>query len=387
MLAVADLSGAGAARCRSHLLGVELAVGRLNALGGLDGGRKVRLVALDDGGSPERAAELTTNELDHGDVLALVGACGAGADAAVAAAVDAGVPAIVGDPSVPQVAGDGVFRLAGDPYAEGFAQAQYVEEIVVPSAASDVVRAVDTGTPGNARLLAGIRAGLEDTDLELETVEPRRLLSGTGELTAALDRTQAAAVIIDGDAAELAPALRELGTQRLDFPTAPVLASSATFSEDLVRRSGAIARIGALQGASEVAPDSTIAQTYSLAVPALFPGELATLDGLRGYVAGLALTEAAADGTEPEQLVTALIQPEPFADALLAPWRSDAPAAGSPRFQVLKASFLPPTLIPVSAGGESQSGTYFTDGTWSRTNADVLGPPFERPVPPLTDTG
>src|SRR5256885_257325 len=53
VVAAADLSGAGGAgtRCRDLLAGLELAVGRLNALGGLDGGRKVALAAYDTGGA------------------------------------------------------------------------------------------------------------------------------------------------------------------------------------------------------------------------------------------------------------------------------------------------------------------------------------------------
>ncbi|MDX6582778.1 MAG: copper transport protein, partial [Solirubrobacterales bacterium] len=386
VLAIADLSGRDAAECRSHLLGVELAVGRLNALGGVDGGRKVVLDALDSGGSATRAAELARAELDQGGVLAMVGACGEGAATAVTAASDAGVPSIVADPSVAQVSAPGVFRLAGDPYAEGYAQAQYIEQVAAASAESDVVRAVRTGTPSNGRLLEGLRAGLADTELKLEPIPERAISSGPGPLAATLDRSAAAAVVLDGDPDRLASDLRGLGAERLDFATAPVIADSSVFSEQLVRRSGAIGRIGALQGATEVAPDSAIAATYARAVPALYPGELPTLDGLRGYVAGLALADGLADGVEPDSVIARLVQPAPFADALLAPWRSDAPAAGSSRFEFLKANFLPPTLIPTSAGGESQSGDYFTDGTWSRVNADPLGPPFEQPVPPLADT-
>jgi ABC-type branched-subunit amino acid transport system substrate-binding protein len=387
VLAVADLSGASAAQCRSHLLGIQLAVGRLNALGGLDGGRKVTLVALDSGGSAERAGELARAELGDADVLGLVGACGAGASGAVRAASAAGVPSIVADPSVAQVPGDDVFRLAGDPYAEGYAQAQYIEEAVAATATSDIVRAVRTGTPANARLLSGLRAGLAETDLHFEELPHRAITSGPEPLAEALDSAKSAAVVVDGDPERLASNLRDLGSDRLDFATAPVIADSSVFSEDLVRRSGAIGRIGALQGATEVAPDSTIAETYARAVPALYPGELPSLDGLRGYVAGLALSEGLADGIEPDRVTARLLRPAPFADALLAPWRSDAPFAGSSRFEFLKASFLPPTLIPASAGGESQTGSYFTDGTWARVNGDPLGPPFEQPVPDLTDTG
>src|SRR4051812_49777549 len=54
----ADLSGRGAERCRAHAQGVALAVGRLNAGGGADGGRKVALRTEDDGGAGARAAAI-----------------------------------------------------------------------------------------------------------------------------------------------------------------------------------------------------------------------------------------------------------------------------------------------------------------------------------------
>jgi ABC-type branched-subunit amino acid transport system substrate-binding protein len=387
VLSVADLSGRGAASCRSHLLGVELAVGRMNALGGFDDGRKVALTALDDGGSAERAAELAKSAIDSGDVLALVGACGEGAEGAVKAASAAGVPSIVADPTVPIVNADNVFRSAGDPYAEGFSDAQYIESTVATAQTSNVVRAVDTGTAENARLLAGLRAGLAKSKYQVTTLKPGDIDADPPQLSATLDQANAAAVVVDGDPQVIAERFRALGPERLDFATAPIIASAASYSEDMVRRSGAIGRIGALQGPAEIAPDTTVGATYARAVPALFPGELPSLEGLRGYTAGLALSYALEDGTDPEQIVERLVRPSQFADSLLAPWRSDGRSLGSQRFEFLKPSFLPPTLIPTSAGGEAQAGTFFTDGTWARTNTELLGPPLDQPVPPLDDSG
>jgi hypothetical protein len=305
----------------------------------------------------------------------------------VKAASSAGIPSIVGDPTVPIVDADNVFRSAGDPYAEGFSDAQYVESTVATSAESNIVRAVDTGTTENARLLDGLRAGLAKSKYELATLRPSELDAEPPQLSATLDQSNAAAVIVDGDPQALAERFRALGSERLDFATAPLIVSAATYSEDMVRRSGAIGRIGALQGPAEIAPDTTVGATYARAVPALFPGELPSLEGLRGYTAGLALSYALEDGTDPEQIVDRLVRPSQFADSLLAPWRSDARSLGSQRFEFLKPSFLPPTLIPTSAGGEAQAGTFFTDGTWARTNTETLGPPLEQPVPPLDDSG
>src|SRR5206468_6795873 len=51
LLAIADLTGPGAERCRAHVVGLELAIGRINAAGGIDGGRKLAPLVLDSGGS------------------------------------------------------------------------------------------------------------------------------------------------------------------------------------------------------------------------------------------------------------------------------------------------------------------------------------------------
>ena len=52
---------------------------------------------------------------------------------------------------------------------------------------------------------------------------------------------------------------------------------------------GALGRIGAMQGVSEVATNTADAELYKSAVPLLFRGDIASVDGLRGYAAGLAL--------------------------------------------------------------------------------------------------
>jgi hypothetical protein len=56
---------------------------------------------------------------------------------------------------------------------------------------------------------------------------------------------------------------------------------------------------------------------------------------------------------------------------------------GTQRFTVLTANFLPATLIPVSKGGESFSGSYFPDGSWQRATTQPLGPPLRAKLPPL----
>lgn len=386
VLSVGDYSGEGADRCRSHLLGLQLGVGRINALGGLDGGRKVAVLALDDGGSPQRAQQLAKGALGD-DPIALAAPCGAAAGAAVREAAVQNVPAIVADPAVPLVPGDRVFRLAGDPYAEGYADGQYLSSVVEPTASSNVVRVVRPTEDAGRRRLAGLRAALTGSKLRMQEIPADSLERGTGELRTMIDRNSAAAVMIDGDPHKLASTFGGLGQGALNFDPAVLLAPSQLLSERLLESSGALGRTQAIQGPVEVTPDSATAQSYARAVPAVYPGEAPTLDGLRGYVAGLALEQGVANGTDPNDIADSLRQPAPFTDALLAPWRSDAPAAGNQRFTMVDANFLPPTLIPTQVGGESFNGTFFTDGSWTRLSSQALGPPLQAPVPSLVSRG
>jgi methionine-rich copper-binding protein CopC/putative copper export protein/ABC-type branched-subunit amino acid transport system substrate-binding protein len=383
VLTIGDLSGAGARRCRAHLLGLELGIAHLNALGGAGGGRKVALEGLDDGGRPALARRRIADAIAAEEPVALVAPCGPAAGAAVAEAATAGLPAIVADPAVPLVAGDRVFRLAADPYAEGFAAADFIRTTVIPYADSRIVRAVATGTPDGDRRIAGLRAGLAATRLRVETLPAADLPSDPAGLRALLDRTSAAAVLLDGEPAGLAARLAGLGRAGLGFAPAPVLAASPVLSERFVSDSGGIGRIGAVQGVVEVMSDSATAAAYARTLPRVFPGEQPALDGLRGYVAGLALAEGLRGGTGRGDLAAALVEPAPFTDAIVTPWRADASAAGNQRFAVVKGTFLPPTLIPASSGGETYSGTWFPDGAWSRLTTAPIGPPLERPVPPL----
>src|SRR5205823_1142929 len=162
ILSIGDLSGDDASRCRAGLLGLELAVGRINAQGGLDGGRKVTVLGLDDRESASLARRLTARELVADHPLALAAPFG-------------------------------------------------------PASA-----AIDRG-PAAVRAL--------------------------------LDRDRTMALVIDGtDPEGLASRLAALGRTRLDFAPALILASSRLLSEDFVESSGALGRIGAIQGPSEVSP-------------------------------------------------------------------------------------------------------------------------------------
>jgi putative copper export protein/methionine-rich copper-binding protein CopC len=378
VLAVADLSGPDASACRDFLLGLQIGVGRLNATGGLDGHRKVALLARDDLNSAEVARSLVR----RGSPVALAGACGEAAGAAVTEAGRRGIPAIVGDPAVPAGGDSGAFRLAGDPAANGYAAAQYLVDQVQPSAAP-TARTVRVFAPGDAegrRWVAGWRAGLEGSGLHVVTDSPGTLVTaGRDAARRALDRRTAVAVAVDGPAAIAKGIARSGGSDNVGYAPAPVIASGRTFSERFISDSGYAGRMGVVRGATEVRPDAADSLAYAKAIGQLYPGASPTLQGIRGYVTGLALAEGTRRGIGPADLRRRLREPAAFTDALAAPYRSDAPALGSQRFTLLGATFLSTTLVPPSQGGTAYSGTYFPDGAWSPLFTQPTGPPLDGP--------
>lgn len=394
VLAIADLSGPGSGRCTSYLVGLELAIGRLNGSGGVDGGDKVALEAYDDGGSATRATALAHNALAAGGSSTPVAVlpCGAGAEPAVTEASRVGVPTLEGDPATNDVPGSRVYRLAADPYADGVALAQTIRADVLPVSArgARTVKILFAGDEQGQRRLAGFRAGLESIRPQLR-IDPVSLDSLTREngtqLLATLSRTSTVALVLDvpdSQAPALAAAISRLPAERATFKPAPVIASERLLSEGFVEAAGNAGRLGVVQGTSTVTVDSRDGLLLSQAIPALFPGQGASLEGLRGYVAGLALDYGLAQGTSPTLVADRLLRPTPFTDAIAQPWRSDAPAAGAQQLTVLDPTFLTTTLLPVRSGGEAYSGEYFPNGAWERPTTQLFGLAVTAKVPPLT---
>lgn len=394
VLAIADLSGPGSHRCTSFLVGAELALGRLNGAGGVDGGHKIALLAYDDGGVPSRAAALAQTALHGGGSGAPVAVlpCGAGAEPAITEASRAGVPTIAGDPATNDVPGSRVFRLAADPYADGVAIAQTIKADVLPvsSRTAHTVKVLIAGDEQGQRRLAGFRSALAKIRpaLHIQPVNYATLThAGPQQLLSILDRNQTVALVVDvpdTQAPALARAIGRLPALQATFKPAPIIASERVLSESFVEAAGDAGRIGVVQGTSTVAVDSRDGLLLSQALPALFPGQSASLEGLNGYVTGLALDYGLANGTSPATVAARLTRPAPFTDAIAEPWLSDAPAVGSQRLTVLDPTFLTTTLLPVSSGGEAYSGEYFPNGAWERPTSEVFGPPINSRPPPLT---
>jgi methionine-rich copper-binding protein CopC/putative copper export protein len=377
----ADLSGPAALRCRSHAQGAVLAVGRVDALGGLGGeGRKLHLRVEDDGGDPRRAARLVRAARADG-AIALLAPCGTGAAGALDAA--GGMPAIVADPAAPPRGGPRTWRSAGSPRAEGIAIARYLlaqgRGAGGPAGARTFAAlTAPTGTPADAasaERLAGLEAELEGAGMRLARV-PARSAADPGALLRTLDPRRHAALVVDGDPPTLARWLAAAGDRSLaeGFSPTAVVAASPLLDERFQLAAGTFGRSGAISSPSEVVPASLDARRYADDLRALFLPDRPSISGLRAYVAGLALAEGLRGGSGPEAIARRLARPRPFTDALVAPWRSDAPADGAPVFTFLAPRFLTSNLLPRGLGGEQHVGTFFEDGAWTQTTGELHGP-------------
>lgn len=391
VVAVADLSGPAAERCRAHVLGVQMALARLNASGGVDGGRKVSLLTLDSGGTEAGAEKAVARAVRAGGV-ASAGTCGGGGSKAVEALAAADLPVVVGDPAVDPTETPDVFRLVADPFAQGVALGQLIRGRVQPVgvAKKPVIRVLAADDLQGERLVAGLQVGLTPEAEPKGFAEPSsrpipqvvKLAPGAlaalddRSLTNVIDARRTTALVVDlpdAGGPDVA-AIERLGTTKGDeVLTSPILLSERVLSETVVRASGALGHLGAVQGVSEVSTSSTDAVLYRMAVPQLFRGELASLDGLRGYAAGRAIAEALATGTSKEDLLDYLRSPGVFSSALLAPWSPRQPGLGSTAVVPVQPQFLAPTLVPGSTGGERQDDSYFPEGNWTVTSTAPLG--------------
>ena len=365
----------------------------MNGAGGVDGGSKVALLAYDDQGSEAAgASEARTALAADGDArpVALL-PCGAGSEAAIGQASRAGLPTIAGDPAIEPVTGNRVFRLAADPYADGRAIAQAIGTEVVPvsTTTAHTIDVVSVGDEQGQLRLAGLRAGLAalHRSIHIQPIAERVLLhDGPKALLGLLDRTHTMAMVLDGtDAQEpgLAAALRRLPAEGAVFEPAPVFASERLLSEGLIEQAGGAGEVGVVQGTSTVEVDSRDGLTLSQALPALFPGEDASLESLRGYVTGLALDYGMGAGTSPATIASRLRRPAPFTDAIAEPWRANDPAAGASEESVLEPTFLTSTLLPVSSGERPTRGLYFPNGAWERPDTNLFGVSARQPLPAL----
>jgi hypothetical protein len=344
---------------------------------------------LDDSGLPTRAAALAPTALNANPIAFLP--CGAGAEPALADASRAGVPSIVADPAVGLVSGPRIYRVAADPYADGYAVAQALRGTYIPNSpkTATTLVVVPATDPQGVRRLAGLEAELRGATIggvpvRIKLLSYAALTHTTGaSLYSMIVRTKTLAFVLDGTDAEepgIAAALRRLPATAGSFSPATIIASDRLLSESLIESSGQTGQIGVIEGTSDVAVDSDDALAVADALPSMFPGVDASLESLRGFVAGQALTYAVAGGTSVADISARLYEPAPFTDAIVDPWLTAAPAAGSPRVGLLVPNFLDTTLLPTTAGGEQYTGQYFSDGAWERTTSLYYGPALTAPV-------
>jgi putative copper export protein/methionine-rich copper-binding protein CopC len=393
---IADLSGPAARRCRSFELGLELALGFVNAKGGV-GGRKVVVRSADDTGDPVKARQLAGQ--DTGADLAVP--CG------TTAAVTAGIlqkhmPVVVADALAPPVAGDRVYRLSGDPYAEGWAAGRTVAHstaLTEPTVPRRVDVLVEDDDPGADRIIAGLKAALALDPAVAAKVEEGAKATSTANVEVvvqrhkpgtplaplvgeAVDASKYVATFLAADPATLGPALDTLTDLQVARPPS-LLAASRAFDEAFLR-SSKIGRRGDVKVFGEVAPDSAESLIYTKLVVTIFPGEQPSIDGLRGYMAGEAIAAALAKGGDLAEKLKLL---NLFSDGVVSGWSPAAPAAGSWRFFLYRGTFVSSTLQP---GEAAEPGRFFAEGgAWNRVqtaNLGLCGPQltYDGPAPPCT---
>ncbi len=369
---IASLSGPDAERCRAHELGLLVALAVQNVQGGVDGGRKLVQRLYDDGGRPQRATALARGLV--GTTPALVAPCGPAAAAAVTA-LKGELPAIVADPASMTGAGRNVYALTSGPYTDAYATAQ---EVVTegfrafPDGTHRIAMLIPAG-PRGTRALAGMRAGLKAQNQQAVKVTVFRH-DGTPsrrQVLAAIDGGDFIATFVDADQAALAAALHAIGRRDDRIVPAAIFTSSRLFSERFQVDSGLLGRIQALRSAADVSPTTRDALSYSNLVQAIYPGERPSIDGLRGYLAGRALTTALASGGNLSQRLRRLGR---FSDALAGGWTARDPAAGSQLVGFFLPSFLPSGLLRRDQGGQQFSGSYFADGAWKPLTSNLYGP-------------
>jgi hypothetical protein len=259
---------------------------------------------------------------------------------------------------------------------------------------------VERTDPGADRIVAGVKAALALDPADAEKVEGTRPQStadvevvvrthdpGTPLFPLVQDVMNGdryTASFLAADPAALGPALDQLTDVEIAGASAPLVASRA-FDETFLR-SSKIGRRGDVKIYGEVAPDSAESLVYTKLVSTIFPGEQATIDGLRGYMAGKAIVTALGKGAASgPALADHLRDLTLFSDGVVSGWSPAAPAAGSWRFFLYKGSFIPSGLQP---GAKPEAGRFFAEGgAWSRVatgNVGLCGPQrsYDGPPPP-----
>ncbi len=373
---VADLSGPDGLDCRSQEIGALVSIELMNAAGGYNG-NKIRQVLLDDEGSAS-LARTEALQLARQHPVAFLAPCGQGAQGAIKA-VGNSIPTIVADDNVPVTPGRMVFRMAPNPYAEGYAAGQYIVRVGLPATphAPHRVGALIANNADSKARLVGLEAALKPAHVKVYAY-PAGGPGLAARIRSLLPAGQWLGLYVDGNFNQLTAAMRTVGAQTAHTinPT-PIIVSQRLASERFVIDSGDLGVEGQVRAITDVDPTSNDADLYAELAPQIV-GELATVPGLSGFVAGQALAYGLIGGDSPSEMTNRLRAPGVFSKIATSPWDDKDPAAGTLIFRMVLAEFLPDNLIPSSGGGgaasEPYEGQFFTDGSWEPASPELFSP-------------
>jgi methionine-rich copper-binding protein CopC/putative copper export protein len=373
---VADLSGPDSLDCRSQEIGALTAIELMNAAGGYNG-NKIRQVLLDDQGSAS-LARTEALQLARQHPVAFLAPCGQGAQGAISA-VGNSIPTIVADDSVPITPGRLVFRMAPNPYAEGYSAGQYVARVGLPSTphAPHRLAALIANNADSKERLAGLEAALAPAHVKVYAY-PAGGPGLEGRLRSVLPAQSWLAIYADGNFGQLTAAMRTVGAQTAHtINPAPIIVSQRLASERFVIDSGDLGVEGQVRAITDADPTSNDANLYAELAPQIV-GERATVPGLSGFVAGQALAYGLIGGDSPSQMANRLRAPGVFSKIATSPWDDKDPALGTLIFRMLLAQFLPENLIPAGGGGgaasEPYGGQFFVNGAWEPASPELFSP-------------
>jgi ABC-type branched-subunit amino acid transport system substrate-binding protein len=339
----ADLSGPDANACQDQLLGVQVAATEINERA-IAGGRAVRVVAVDSHG-PDPAASVGALRSLGARVLAAP--CGApGAVAAIQQAAS--------KQRIPLIGGEGAptpwsWPTLASPTVEGNALAQQLQR------------------QGGRRPLVVVGRGAREHALAAAVSAPTITLDDPAATASRIRGADPDVVLFALTAAEAPPLFQALtAVDQTWGPLHGAVGSSAMMSATVASTGGDWFKDGRVSLASEVSPADDSSLRYATRLQQAFPGRHASVDGVRGYVAGWLIAnvlhrvpDASPDGVR--QVLTRDLHSFVFGPTRV---RLDGPERGAETVAFFRTVFANPLALAGLPGQAGHSGVFLGRGSF-----------------------